>query len=640
MIELLIHGNFIIIKNSTSSSENKLNKPLHKIYFKSSFNGHFDGVNNIWEIPLNRDDELQIDNLISYLNKYDIKFTIDSKIKELIDDIARKKDEYTNLLKVGLSAKLSLSDEKKEEIFSFLKKSFIRIPKDYQLKAINHLISIKNGANFSVPGSGKTTIAFAYYNYLKETNVVDSIFIIGPVSSFEPWEKEYIECFGKSPNNIRISGHTKNQRHHIYLISNKFEMFLTSYQSIIYDYKEIKQILSKRNFLLILDESHYIKKPQGGKISDRVLEISKYATRRVILTGTPMPNGFSDLWSQFTFLWPTQLPLGKVASFLVSIQKTNTNTVKEKIKENISPLFFRITKRELNLPTPKFNIINCELSPLQQRIYLGISKKYLTELTEKIEDKSILRQFRKARAIRLLQVASNPGLLKQNCEEFSIPPLDSYDTSLSKIIDHYYKYEIPSKFNIINEIVSSIINNGRKTLIWSTFIHNLTTLGDYFKNYNPVVVYGGIPYQSEKDEINREHLINKFKNDKDCLLMIANPAACAESISLHYTCHDAIYLDRSFNCAHYLQSLDRIHRLGLKPETIINYYILIARNSIDEVIHERLLSKIETMKDIIEGDLPGKIPGYWDDDLGDEEIIDYELVEKHIKELFTYDNKT
>ena len=70
-----------------------------------------------------------------------------------------------------------------------------------------------------------------------------------------------------------------------------------------------------------------------------------------------------------------------------------------------------------------------------------------------------------------------------------------------------------------------------------------------------------------------------FHNDPHCALLIANPAAAGEGISLHTVCHNAIYLDRSYVSTHYLQSIDRIHRLGLRPdqETHIHIYELIKR---------------------------------------------------------------
>jgi SNF2 family DNA or RNA helicase len=81
--------------------------------------------------------------------------------------------------------------------------------------------------------------------------------------------------------------------------------------------------------------------------------------------------------------------------------------------------------------------------------------------------------------------------------------------------------------------------------------------------------------------------------------MIANPAAAGEGISLHMACHHAIYLDRSFNAAHYLQSVDRIHRLGLPPEIETNVEILEANGTVDGRVASRMNSKIDTMRIIL-----------------------------------------
>ena len=82
--------------------------------------------------------------------------------------------------------------------------------------------------------------------------------------------------------------------------------------------------------------------------------------------------------------------------------------------------------------------------------------------------------------------------------------------------------------------------------------------------------------------------------------MIANPFAVSESISLHKACHNAIYLERSFNAAHFMQSKDRIHRYGLPVGTETNYYYLVSNDSIDETINERLSIKEQRMLNIIE----------------------------------------
>lgn len=99
----------------------------------------------------------------------------------------------------------------------------------------------------------------------------------------------------------------------------------------------------------------------------------------------------------------------------------------------------------------------------------------------------------------------------------------------------------------------------------------------------------------------REKIIADFhRKDSSFSVIIANPFAVSESISLHKVCHNAIYIERSFNAAHFIQSKDRIHRYGLKPGTQTNYYYLLSENSIDEVIHDRLIAKETRLREIIE----------------------------------------
>ena len=61
------------------------------------------------------------------------------------------------------------------------------------------------------------------------------------------------------------------------------------------------------------------------------------------------------------------------------------------------------------------------------------------------------------------------------------------------------------------------------------------------------------------------------------------------------------------------------------------YHLIIAKESIDEVVHDRLKQKMKAMRQILEGDLPRDLPGYWSEDLGMEEVVDLSLVEEHIK---------
>lgn len=388
--------------------------------------------------------------------------------------------------------------------------------------------------------------------------------------------------------------------------------------------------------MLVLDESHYVKRPQGGMLAEAALILAENAQRRLILTGTPMPNGLPDLWSQITFLWEDQLPLGTAEKYLLGLQKGKSEETIASITRKIYPLFFRITKSQLGLPRQVFRILKCELSPLQARIYRGVATRFLLKSSEAPRDRDALREWRRARAVRLLQIAVNPSLLRSKCDAFQLPPMDMKDVPLGIGIDHYAEYELPNKIALTCNLAKKIIAEGNKVIIWSTFVHNLRMLADLLKDFIPVVVHGEIPLSSsDEEEISREHLIARFKKSPDSKLLIANPAACSESISLHKACHHAIYLDRSFNCAHYLQSLDRIHRLGLEPGQKTHYYLILASHTIDEIVHNRLKSKIEKMRSVLESDLPGKIPGYWSEDLGEEERVDFGFVEDHIRQFFS-----
>ena len=180
--------------------------------------------------------------------------------------------------------------------------------------------------------------------------------------------------------------------------------------------------------------------------------------------------------------------------------------------------------------------------------------------------------------------------------------------SLREAIIEFSREEVPAKFRAALEIVKHHINLGDKVIVWATFIPTLQALGSYFAHngISAELLYGGTPTGGADDEDDgqawtRELIIRRFNDSSSGLkVVIANPAAVAESISLHHACHVALYFERSFNAAQYLQSRDRIHRYGLTQGTITTYYKLACRNTIDEVIDERLALKERRLLRIVE----------------------------------------
>ncbi|HMN49502.1 MAG TPA: DEAD/DEAH box helicase [Ignavibacteriaceae bacterium] len=613
MVNIYIYNSELLVEDSLK----EIFKWEHRAFFNISLGMEIDEEKKRYffsEKNLFRD---LVREIITYLNEEGIQYSTDKKVNEIILTIKNQQTEFNEAV------------ENSSKILHFEQpKAFVRELKPYQLKGVEHLLKVKHGANFSVPGSGKTTMVYAYYNELRKKNIVEKIFVVGPFSSFAPWEDESVKCFGENLISARLTG---SKRQTYYLQSSNFELFLCHYQTASNDKSEIIDLFSRHKFLFVIDESHYIKRFSGGVWSDAILQIASYAKRRIVLSGTPMPNGYIDLWTQMTFLWPNKQLLGERNAYKV---RCADSVQQEEIKKEIRPFFFRVKKSDLQLPKPKTIKIEYSLKPIQSKIYQALSVRLITELKLQTEERQKLKQWRKAKMVRLLQAASNPTLLYQYSQEFDIPPLSSDGSSLIELIEKYPKFEIPIKFEAAIKLIEKLTRENKKIVLWTTFIHNIEMLKERLKSIKYFTVFGAIPRDDDENEIfNREKEIRDFKQSEEPCVLIANPAACAESISLHKFCHDAIYLDRTFNCGQYIQSMDRLHRIGLEKDEVVNYYILIAKNTIDETIDRRLNEKFETMISVLEDEIPiGELDVEGPElENENEEIEDFEATVKDVK---------
>lgn len=173
----------------------------------------------------------------------------------------------------------------------------------------------------------------------------------------------------------------------------------------------------------------------------------------------------------------------------------------------------------------------------------------------------------------------------------------------TRVVD-YPSLEIPAKFHKLAALVRENANADRKTLVWSNFVRNLDNLASAeLAPFNPVIVHGGIPSSSDETDVRtRETAIRRFRADPDCMVLLANPAAMSEGVSLHLECHDAVYVDRTFNAGQYLQSIDRIHRLGLPRDTETRITLLECANTIDETVNARIEQKAERLSVMLTDD--------------------------------------
>lgn len=488
---------------------------------------------------------------------------------------------------------------------------------DLQLLSSYHLAFAQNACNFSVPGAGKTSVVYGAYAHLsslpnESEKKVDALMIVAPLNAFGPWEDEYEACFGRKPISYRLSGGVSlDKRKQILYSFRKPDIVLLSYASVPSMLEELKFFLREHRTMLVLDEAHKIKNTSGGVTAEGVLQLAEYAASRVVLTGTPAPNGYDDLFNLFKFIWPTKKIISYSVGQLRDMTKNDNDYRVPSLIQSISPFFVRVKKSDLNLPPVVTEIVRVHMSESQKRIYEFIESKYVGEMKNAL-DKGLHEELAKARLIRLMQAASNPGLLahpliEAGCfDPFELRGIDD-DVLLFREILSFSFQKIPPKFEKTLSLVKEILGNGGKVVIWATFVKNVLGLQAYLREngIETEVLYGGTPVngegESEEEEMTREKIVRRFNDPTSSLkVIVANPTAISESISLHRACHYAIYFERSFNAAQFIQSKDRIHRYGLPSDVITRYYYLISDDTIDAVIDERLDVKEKRLNEIIE----------------------------------------
>ena len=149
----------------------------------------------------------------------------------------------------------------------------------------------------------------------------------------------------------------------------------------------------------------------------------------------------------------------------------------------------------------------------------------------------------------------------------------------------------------LDDLLERLISQGRKVVLWSYYRKSIDEIHDRYLKYNPVRIDGSITSSSA-----RKDAVNLFQNDPTTMLFIGNPAAAGAGITLH-AAYDAVYVSYSNQAAHYLQSLDRIHRRGQVSDEV-NYYLLICQDTIEETEIVRLRGKELRQHDLLSDHIP------------------------------------
>lgn len=484
----------------------------------------------------------------------------------------------------------------------------------HQIDGALHALAAANAANFSVPGSGKTVTALATAAAHLAAGTVDLVIVVGPLASFRPWEEETAAALPGVLRVRRIRGTAGNRRSR-YVGADSRDLLLLSYATAASDRLALIQLCRSRNVMLIVDESHRIKRFRGGVWASALCAIAEHARVRMILSGTPMPQSGRDLYSQLNVLWPARQLTGPPDTFAARVDSNF-----EGVLRDIHPFVARTPKEALGLRPYEVYRHEIDLAPTQAEIYdliLGHFRRRLEDADAWVEKIDALRR---GRPIRLLQAAANPDLFNRADNYYRVPAVGRTNPTLMDRLANYTGHERPAKTELALRLIADIAARGGKVVCWSNFLGNLDDLADRVRDHLGIPCYqvdgrvptdddpgdDGLPDRDNPDDTDtRERVIARFLAPGSPAVLVANPASCSESISLHRTCHNAIYLDRTYDCAQFLQSIDRVHRLGLPPDARVEIHILQATHlgqpTVDHLVDASLTAKQTTMRQLLEG---------------------------------------
>ena len=381
-------------------------------------------------------------------------------------------------------------------------------------------------------------------------DVLDGALIICPNTVKTTWGEEIEQ---HSSFRYAVFGSGRKARR-VAFRSLRAVFYVINYEAVAAELPSLRALLRFKRIALVLDESHRIKTPTA-RVTRAVHALRCDAAKRYIMTGTPVANKPEDLWTQYFFL-DDGVALGR--SFDAFRRRFCTAdggyTHVDELRERLASLSLRREKEgTVRLPSKTVTRVSVALMGEQLRMY----EEMRNQLALWVRDLSGAEILARAdniltRLVRLAQLASNPAL-----------------------IDSRYR-ETPAKFAALDQLLPAYLREASdKVIIWTSFVGNIPALRERFAEFSPVRLHG------EMDSRSRDTAISAFKRDSDVRLLIANPAAAREGLTLTQA-STAIYLDRTFNLVDFLQSQDRIHRLSQTKSCEI--VLLTGEGTIDEFI--------------------------------------------------------
>lgn len=443
-----------------------------------------------------------------------------------------------------------------------------RDPTGPQRRDLARHIALGGGANFSVPGAGKTGMTYALYSALKHLGEVDQMLVLAPLSAHEAWSTEPALMYapGAAP-----SLHVGKGR------PGAAEAVVLNYEQL-QSRGRLDELLAscrRQRTLVVFDEGHRVKAGPRGVRGAAALELSAAAHRRVVLTGTPQPNSPEDLARVLELGYPGH-------GFRLAALRPDP----------LMSAYTRVTKAELGLPPLVPHPVPVTLSQAHDVIYEAMVNAAARAV---LRDPGLRDDFTRAGRIvmLLLQAATDPTAVLGGGGELAMLS-DRADLDLETLVRNLPTNFIPAKFVHTVQLVDSHHRAGNKVVVWANFRSHIRRLERLLAPHQPAVVSGDVGTGDRQVQLDR------FREDPGCHVLVATPHTLSEGVSLHYTTTHQIHVDRGFNAGMFLQSLDRTHRLGLPPvaDCTATYLMALRRDgadTIDQVVDRRLDAKVVDM---------------------------------------------
>ncbi len=445
--------------------------------------------------------------------------------------------------------------------------------RDYQIEGFNWLARLSHwgvGACLADDmGLGKTLQALAVI--LTHASEGASL-IIAPTSVGFNWQSE-AEKFTPTLNPIMFG---TGNRQAILEQLQPFDLLICSYGLL--QQEEVAQMLASVSWqTIVLDEAQAIKN-FATKRSQGAMKLQ--GQFKLITTGTPIENHLGELWNLFRFINP-----GLLGSkdrfhqrFAQPIERDKDNNIRQQLKKLIQPFLLRRTKNQVltELPSRTEITLQVELSQEEIALYEALRREAIAKLSDSDTQAGQKHLQVLAEIMRLRRACCNPNL---------VMPDGNYHSS---------------KLEVFGEILTELLENRHKALVFSQFVDHLHILQDYLEKQQ--IAYQYLDGSTSVKE--REKRVKAFQAGEGDVFLISLKAG---GTGLNLTAADyVIHMDPWWNPAVEDQASDRSHRIGQKrPVTI---YRLVAKNTIEEKIVQLHGQKRDLADSLLEGsDLSGKI---------------------------------